>query len=209
MLFDAPEIIRSIPDIKKIYEINADQEAVLDASVNALFDDIFLETMDETKTARWEKMLSIISLDTDTLSERRFRIQTRVLERMPYTYRVILRKLQTLCPGGVDWTVDTEKQLIIVRVALASKNMRADVDELLDNVLPLNMEYTLIILYNTYAMLAKHTNGNLKQFTHCQTAHCGRYIPHFDFGAKPSPIVPYRHLPQSLSGMTADCRSLV
>ena len=168
MLFDAPEIIRSIPDIKKIYEINADQETMLDASVNALFDDIFLETMDETKTARWEKMLSIIPLDTDTLSERRFRIQTRVLERMPYTHRVILRKLQTLCPGGVDWTVDTEKQLIIVRVALASKNMRADVDELLDNVLPLNMEYTLIILYNTYAMLAKHTNGNLKQFTHQQ-----------------------------------------
>lgn len=168
MLFDAPEIIRSIPDIKKIYEINADQEGVLDASVNALFDDIFLETMDETKTARWEKMLSIIPLDTDTLSERRFRIQTRVLERMPYTYRVILRKLQTLCPGGVDWTVDTEIQSIIVRVALASKNMRADVDELLDNVLPLNMEYTLIILYNTYAMLKRHTNGNLKQFTHQQ-----------------------------------------
>lgn len=43
----------------------------------------------------------------------------------------------------------------------------------------------------------------------CQMAHCGRYIPHFDFGAKPSPIVPYRHLPQTLSGMTADCRSLV
>ena len=43
----------------------------------------------------------------------------------------------------------------------------------------------------------------------CQTAHCGRYIPHFDFGEKLSPIVPYRHLPQILSGMTADCRSLV
>ena len=43
----------------------------------------------------------------------------------------------------------------------------------------------------------------------CQMAHCGRYIPHFDFGEKLSPIVPYRHLPQILSGMTADCRSLV
>ena len=43
----------------------------------------------------------------------------------------------------------------------------------------------------------------------CQKAHCGRYIPHFDFGEKLSPIVPYRHLPQILSGMTADCRSLV
>ena len=49
----------------------------------------------------------------------------------------------------------------------------------------------------------------LKGVIECQTAHCGRYIPHFDFSAKPSPIVPYRHLPQSLSGMTADCRSLV
>ena len=52
-------------------------------------------------------------------------------------------------------------------------------------------------------------NRRLRKKLECQTAHCGRYIPHFDFSAKPSPIVPYRHLPQSLSGMTADCRSLV
>ena len=57
--------------------------------------------------------------------------------------------------------------------------------------------------YNAYGDVATQDD------TSCQTAHCGRYIPHFDFGAKPSPIVPYRHLPQSLSGMTADCRSLV
>lgn len=55
----------------------------------------------------------------------------------------------------------------------------------------------------------KTPNWYVKGIIDCQTAHCGRYIPHFDFSAKPSPIVPYRHLPQSLSGMTADCRSLV
>ena len=47
--------------------------------------------------------------------------------------------------------------------------------------------------------------GNL----YCQTAHCGRCKPHFDFGDNTFPIVPYRHLPQTLIGMTADCRSLV
>ena len=166
MLFDAPRIIRQIPDIKQIYKINAEQEENLDASVSALFDDIFLESMDETKTARWEKMLSLTPLDTDTLEERRFRVQTKVLERMPYTYRVILRKLETLCPGGVTWDVDLDAQTIVIKVALASKNMRADVDELLDQVLPLNMMYTLIILYNTYGMLTRHTNEELKVFTH-------------------------------------------
>ena len=50
---------------------------------------------------------------------------------------------------------------------------------------------------------------SITEMINCQTAHCGRYIPHFDFGEKFSPIVPYRHLPQTLSGMTADCHSLV
>ena len=43
----------------------------------------------------------------------------------------------------------------------------------------------------------------------CQTAHCGRHKPCFDFGGNTYPIVPYRHLPQTLSGFTADCRSPV
>ena len=42
---------------------------------------------------------------------------------------------------------------------------------------------------------------------YCQTAHCGRRKPHFDFGGNTSPIVSYRHLPQTLRGLTADCRS--
>ena len=58
-------------------------------------------------------------------------------------------------------------------------------------------------------MVKRYNDIYRVQMPNCQTAHCGRYIPHFDFSAKPSPIVPYRHLPQSLSGMTADCRSLV
>ena len=43
----------------------------------------------------------------------------------------------------------------------------------------------------------------------CQTAHCGRRKPHSDFGGNTSPIVLYRHLPQTCRGLTADCRSLV
>ena len=46
--------------------------------------------------------------------------------------------------------------------------------------------------YNYYNFVADEKNCYLID---CQTAHCGRYIPHFDFSAKPSPIVPYRHLP--------------
>lgn len=42
-----------------------------------------------------------------------------------------------------------------------------------------------------------------------ETAHYWRHKPHFDFGEFVFPIVPYRHSPQALRGLTADCRSLV
>lgn len=54
-----------------------------------------------------------------------------------------------------------------------------------------------------------HAHFSIVPEIKCQTAHCGRCKPHFDFGDNTFPIVPYRHLPQTLIGMTADCRSLV
>ena len=166
MLFETPEIIKNIPEIKQIYALNEEQEGMLDASVEALREDIFMENMDEMKTKRWEKILGLSCLDTDTLSERRFRIQTKVLERVPYSYRVVLRKLKTLCPEGITWDINAETASVVVRVALASRNMRSDVEELLENIVPLNMTCTTIILFNTNNMLKKLTYNELKKYTH-------------------------------------------
>lgn len=60
--------------------------------------------------------------------------------------------------------------------------------------------------YQKVGSLKKHEEVKV---TGCQTAHCGRYKPHFIFGGLASPIMPYRNLPQTTDGMTADCRSLV
>ena len=49
----------------------------------------------------------------------------------------------------------------------------------------------------------------MKKGIECQTAHCGRSKPHIDFCEYISPIVPYRNLPQTLRGLTADCCSPV
>ena len=54
-----------------------------------------------------------------------------------------------------------------------------------------------------------HKDQNIEELADCQTAHCGRGKPHFDFGENPSPIVLHRNLPQAQDGMTADYRSLV
>lgn len=168
MFFEAPEIIAQIPDIRQIYAINEKQEARLDAAVSVLDNDIFLETMDETKTARWERMLNIAPQDTDTLADRRLRVQAKVMERMPFTYRVVLRKLYTLCPHGLMTSFRWADQDVTIRVPAESGNLRGDIAELLENVLPLNMTYSVTLLHSTYGTLARHTHGELAGYTHQQ-----------------------------------------
>ena len=87
----------------------------LTAAVDQMEKDIFLESMGEEKIKLWEKMLRIKPLDDDTLSDRRFRIQSKVLEKLPYSYRVVIRKLEALAPGGMEIT-RTDKNITVKSV---------------------------------------------------------------------------------------------
>lgn len=168
MSFEAPEIIAQIPDIRQVYAAGEKQEARLDEAVSVLENDIFLETMDEAKTARWERMLGIAPPDTDTLAERRLRVQAKVMERMPFTYHVVLKKLFTLCPHGLITSFKWAEQDVTIRVPAESRNLCGDMAELLENVLPLNMTYSVTLLYSTYGTLSRHTHGGLSGYTHQQ-----------------------------------------
>ena len=52
-MFEAPEIIRNIPDIKAIYDMNEKQGENLETEVERMDNNLFLESMDEAMTARW------------------------------------------------------------------------------------------------------------------------------------------------------------
>ena len=168
MSFEAPEIIAQIPDIQQIYAVNEKQGAELDGAVSALDGDIFLGTMGEAKTARWERMLGIAPPDTDTLAERRLRVQARVMERMPFTHSVALKKLYILCPHGLMVSFNWVEQDVTVKVPAESVNLCGDIAELLENMLPLNMTYSVTLRYGTYGALARHTHGALAGYTHQQ-----------------------------------------
>ena len=165
-MFEAPEVIIQIPDIKQTYEAVDKQMEKLKAAVDQMEDDIFLESMGEEKIKLWEKMLGIKPLDDDTLSDRRFRIQSKVLEKLPYSYRVVVRKLTALAPDGMKITRSDKN--VTVKLAIASKKKIKDVAELLEVTLPLNMNYEVIIMFHTYGFFKekKMTYGQMKAFTY-------------------------------------------
>lgn len=160
-----PELIERIPDIAEIYAINDEQADELDRALESLEANIFISTMNEEKTKRWEAILSLKPKDTDSLDDRRFRVRSKVLEKLPYSYRVLLRKLEALCPDGVELIVNNAEESVVVRVALKSRAMTEEVDSILDAILPLNMTYLVIIMFNSWGMFMNRTWEQMQEMT--------------------------------------------
>jgi hypothetical protein len=82
---------------------------------------------------------------------------------------VIINKLETLVPDGLEISVDADRLHLDISLALRSAKMLADVGEMLEKMLPLNMTYTIIILYNQYSIyINRWTHGQMHAYTHEQ-----------------------------------------
>jgi len=165
-LFEAPEIIRNIPDIKAIYDMNEKQGENLETEVERMDNNLFLESMDEAMTARWEAMLEITKADNDTLQDRRFRIKSRVLERRPYTEKAIGERLKLLCPDGFSMSVDEKRQQVTIKLALKSQKMVDDVKKYMEDILPLNMTFSIDVLWNQYKILTGKRYADITKYTY-------------------------------------------
>lgn len=119
--------------------------------------------------SRWEKLLGIIPKGTETLEERRFKILTRLNERLPYTLPQLKNILETLCSAG-NYSAEVMEGTyqLVVKIGLAAKSSFSDVEALLERVVPRNMIVNLLQLYNTYAEIGRFTHGQLAAYTHNQ-----------------------------------------
>ncbi len=166
-MFNAPTIYTQIPDIEQIYEINDEQSDALDEAIEDLVSNLFVTEATENAVEHWENMLGITPQDDDTLADRRFRVQSKINETLPYSYTVILRKLTALC--GEDnyiFTLADDALSCDVKIALETKKKLTYVTQMLENVLPLNMTFTASLLYNTHGFLSALTHAEMAAYTH-------------------------------------------
>ena len=71
-----------------------------------------------------------------------------------------------MCPLGYAFVMNDSKTDVAVKLALKTKNMINDVDVLLDQMLPLNMTYSVIVMWNSYEILSNMKHDELSAYTH-------------------------------------------
>lgn len=146
------------------YEID-----VLSNCLNELWDCQFVLSATQKGIERYEKIFCITPYDTDTLDERRFRILSKINVQLPFTVRMLRQQLALLC-GEDGFTLDIihDEYRIEVRVALTLKRKLDAINELLDNILPANIEKLCSFIYNEHFKLKKFTFEQLAGYTHKQ-----------------------------------------
>lgn len=133
-----------------------------------VYNNQFIATLDENGCERWEKILEITPMGTDTLEDRRFRIAARINADIPYTYKQLQNMLASLCNDDYTMELQNEDYKLIVRVALSAQKQYAEIEKLLKRVVPANILIDFSLLYNQYQDLKPKTHAQLRAYTHKQ-----------------------------------------
>lgn len=162
-----------IDELKEIKEFKAIAEAenlefkLFNDTINNLIDDQFIQTATERGVARREKLLKISAFADDTLETRRFRVQSRWNEQLPYTYNVLRSKLDQLCgKDGYAIALNTGLFTLNIKIELTKKRMFNEVQIVTRKIVPANMLISVELRYNQYFAVAKLTHAQLSAFAH-------------------------------------------
>ena len=171
-----PNILDYLPQfLKDIKEMvaHADGEnpelAYLWEAIEQAWNDQFLYTMGEYGIQRWENIIGITPLATETLEDRRFRIINRLNSNVDYTYRRVWEHLAQMC-GADGFTMEyiAEIWTLQIRVMLHQKHMYSEMRRWLLEIRPLNIILDIDLLYNTHRILSQFTHAHLSQYTHAE-----------------------------------------
>ena len=169
-----PNILEYLPDVlKDVREIKAHAAAEkpelerLWAAVDNAYNDQFLYTMTENGIKRWEKMLKISPMGTDSLEDRRFRIINRLNAQLPYTYRMLEHHLIQMCgENGYKMSYDKDTWTLTIRIALTSKKQFNEILDLVNQMIPMNIILDYTLLYNSHEVLGAYTHEQLSNYTY-------------------------------------------
>lgn len=161
------------PEIQKYLEFREIGNTV-DSQFNGIFnsekrlyDNSFISTLDDYGCTRWEKMLHLVKRDSDSIEDRRLRILTKFLNKLPYTEKRLHEMLESLCgKDGYHLEVNITEECVRVKIELGRKNQFSAVKKMLEEIIPLNLWLDVQLLYNTHRVLGKYTHRHLAQFTH-------------------------------------------
>lgn len=141
-----PPTVNEFKEMQEIVRVESDNFNRVRLQLIDIFKYRFVHEADEKGVALWEKMLKIKRRTTDTLEYRKFRILSKINNKLPYTIRSLKQLLNSLCGEG-NYRVSLDPQSYELHFSFFKKvedvlNLKATLEEMV----PLNIWMHFIYL---------------------------------------------------------------
>lgn len=147
-----PPILTAIPEVDACYKIAQYMLDFYNTEIEKVDKELHFDTASEEGLARLEKMYGIKANVTDTLAERRFRIETYVETLAVLNYDTLVRTVKRI--AGEDSAVkrNLAEWSIEIKLPLTSEKMKDEVIKMVRAIVPVTMwnNINLKVLYNDW-----------------------------------------------------------
>lgn len=142
------DLVSYLPPFMKSYKepvaaldaANAEFQIVWKA-VDRVLRNRFISTADEYGISRFEKLLGIYPSEDDTLESRRSRVQNKWFDNIPYTMKMLLKRLTILCNSS-DFILShnfTEGYTLRIHTSLELFGQVEELETIIGYMLPCNI----------------------------------------------------------------------
>lgn len=146
-----PPIMQNFAEIKQITKVEQKETDTLDYEIGRILDNAFIQDCDEYGIEKYEYILGITASNGDKLDVRKMRALARWNNSLPYSYRILIRKLDILCGVGEYLIEDDSKHYALrLRTYFEDKWKVNELREVLEQMLPVNivLDYLNTIIHN-------------------------------------------------------------
>lgn len=143
------DLIKYLPDVyKEFYEyqemFNAENPEfdLLDSRIKTLENNLFPQSADKSGLSRFEELLGIVPLPTDTLEQRRANVISKLNYRLPYT-EIQLRKILAALFGWENYRVSTKDLEAVLSIFEDNRDTIRTTYRFFWDIIPMNMKVQL------------------------------------------------------------------
>lgn len=136
-----PPFMQDFTEIAATLNAEDPEFVIMWDSADRVLKNQFIATADEYGISRFEKILKILPSKEDTLESRRSRVQNRWFNDMPYTMRVLISRLTTLCAdhGFTLTKYFTDAYTLEIHTDLEIFGQVEELERIIEGVIPCNL----------------------------------------------------------------------
>ena len=139
-----PPIMQNFTEIKQITKVEQTEVNSLDFEIGRVLDNAFIEDCDEYGIKKYEKLVGVTPTAQDTLESRKSRVLIHWNDFIPYSYRVLIRKLNIFCGvNNYDISGDLKNYELFISTHLSIVGQATELEKMLDKMLPVPIVFTL------------------------------------------------------------------